>query len=103
LAKGSTTIDRRGAGAGSVTDGAVCVTSEAAPTGAGRVGENLAAGQNHQETTAMTSAAPIAIGITAAPVTRCRGAGARTPVAGNSASTSGRISSKLSLTTARPP
>ncbi|HEX3413686.1 MAG TPA: hypothetical protein VHT00_18395 [Stellaceae bacterium] len=38
----------------------------------------------------MTSASPIAIGITAAPVTRRRGAGARTPVAGNSASTSGR-------------
>src|ERR1700745_1329126 len=76
FAKGSTTIDKRGATAASVMDEAVCALSEAVPTGAGGVGEDLVAGQNHQAITIMTSAAPVPIAITAWAVRRGRGAGA---------------------------
>jgi hypothetical protein len=68
----------------------VCVLSEAVPTAAGGVGEDLVAGQNHQAMTIMTSAAPAAIAITAPAVRRRRGAGAGTLAAGNSATNSGR-------------
>src|SRR5215470_15669054 len=90
LAKGSTTIDKRGATAGSLVDEGVCALSKAVPTGAGGVGEDLVAGQSHQAMTIMTSAAPVAIAIAAWTAPRRRGAGAGTLAAGNSATTSGR-------------
>src|SRR6516225_2620272 len=90
LAKGSTTIDRRGATAGSVTDGAVCALSEAVPTAAAGVEGDLVAGQNHQAIVAITSAAAPAIAIATGATRRRGGARADTPVAGSSATASGR-------------
>src|SRR5690348_2156919 len=83
LAKGSTTIDKRGATAGSVTDKAVWALSEAVPTAAGGVGKDLVAGQNHQAMTAMTSGTAAAAAIAAGAIRR-RDAGAGTLAAGNS-------------------
>ena len=90
LAKGSTTIDKRGATAGSVTDGAVCAISEVVPTAAGSVGEDLVNGQSHQAMTAITSAPAAAAAIARGAARRRRGAVASTLVAGNSAMASGR-------------
>src|SRR5215510_6595026 len=78
LAKGSTTIDRRGAAAGCKIDG-----TTGAPAAAG-VGADLVAGQSHQPTTAMTSAAAAAAAIAAMALRRRRGAALGTPDAGRS-------------------
>src|SRR6202035_2947747 len=78
LAKGSTTIDKRGATAGSITDGAVCLLSEAVPTFAGGAGEDLVAGQSHQAITAITSAPVAAAAIDRGATRRRRGAMAST-------------------------
>src|SRR5438309_3200298 len=56
LAKGSTTIDKRGATAGSITGGAVWTVSEALPTTSGGRGQDLVPGHNHQAMIAITSA-----------------------------------------------
>ena len=90
LAKGSTTIDKRGATAVSVTDGAVWAVSEAVPTISGGVGEDLVAGQNHQAMTVMTSAAAAVAAVAAGTIRRRCDAGAAALVAGNSATASGR-------------
>ena len=90
MANGSTTIDKRGATEGSVTDGAVWVLSDAVPTAVGGVGKDLVAGQIHQAMTAITSAPAAAAAIARGVASRRRGAVASTPVAGNSAMASGR-------------
>src|SRR5712671_4148399 len=90
LAKGSTTIDKRGATAGSITDGTVWALSGAAPTTSGGVGEDLVAGQNHQAVTAMTNAAAATAEVAAGKIRRRRDAGAGALAAGNSATASGR-------------
>src|SRR5690242_475548 len=90
LAKGSTTIDKRGATVGTVTDGAVWALSEAVPTAAGGVGKDFGAGQNHQAMAAMTSGSAAAATIAAEAIHRRCDAGAGTLIAGNSATASGR-------------
>src|ERR1700738_1674150 len=89
LAKGSTTIDRRGATAGSITDGTVWALSEAVPTTPGGVGEDLVAGQNHQAMTAMTSAAAAVADVATGTIRRRCDAGAGALAAGKAATALG--------------
>src|SRR5215469_2852694 len=81
LAKGSTTIDRRGAARGWVN----CV--EAAPAGVD-VGEGLVIGDSHQAVIARTRAAAIAATVGIA-TRRRRGTTIGTRLIGNSATASG--------------
>ena len=90
LAKGSTTIDRRGATAGLIADEAVWSLSEAVPTTSGGVGEDFVAGQNHQAMTAMTSAVAAVAAVVAGTTRRRRDARAGALAAGSSATASGR-------------
>src|SRR6266481_4342389 len=85
LAKGNTTIDRRGATRGcEIAVGAVAtaVTVE--------VGVDLGVGQSHQAATAMTSAAAAVAVIAATALGRRRGASTGARGAGRSAMASGR-------------
>src|SRR6266849_5255985 len=85
LAKGSTTIDRRGA-----TRGCEVAVGAAATAVTAGVGVDLVAGQSHHAITTMTSAAAAVTAIAATAVRLRRGAMIGTPAAGSSATASGR-------------